>query len=116
MTGRGVAVTGLGALCALGSGIRALERGLREARCALAPLDHPEVADLAGLPFGAVGDFDVPIARAHLRRSSRADRLALAAAPEAAADAAPPPPGQAPGAGLLGVGAGGPGAPERHWR
>src|SRR5262249_13672784 len=116
MTRRRVAVTGLGALCALGSGIRALERGLREARCALAPLDHPEVADLAGLPFGAVGDFDVPIARAHLRRSSRADRLALAAALEAAADAALPISVQAQAAVVLGVGAGGLDALERYVR
>src|SRR5262249_28614482 len=116
MTPRRGAATGLGALGALGSGIRALERGLREARCALAPLDHPEVADLAGLPFGAVGDFDVPIARAHLRRSSRADRLALAAALEAAADAALPTSVQAQAAVVLGGGAGGLDALERYVR
>src|SRR5579885_2787995 len=87
---RAVAITGLGAVTALGADVRALVTGLAEGRCAIGPLTlfahagrcriAAEVPEAVPVPLAAV-------APATARRLSRADRFALAAAAEACRDA-----------------------------
>src|SRR5581483_6806823 len=87
---RAVAITGLGAVTALGPDVRALVTGIAEGRCAIGPLtlfSHAgrcriaaEVPEAVPVPLAAV-------APATARRLSRADRFALAAAAEACRDA-----------------------------
>src|SRR5579885_88077 len=87
---RAVAITGLGAVTALGADVRALVTGLAEGRCAIGPLTlfahagrcriAAEVPEAVPVPLAAV-------APATARRLSRADRFAPAAAAEACRDA-----------------------------
>jgi 3-oxoacyl-[acyl-carrier-protein] synthase II len=87
---REVAITGLGAVTALGPDVRTLVAGLAEGRCGIGPLTlfahagrcriAAEVPEAVPVPGAAVGP-------ATARRLSRADRFALAAAAEACRDA-----------------------------
>jgi 3-oxoacyl-[acyl-carrier-protein] synthase II len=90
---RQVAVTGLGAVTALGADVAALAAGLADGRCAVGPLTRfphggrcqlaAEVAELAP-PAAAFG----VLPPATVRRLSRPDRLALAAVEQACRQAA----------------------------
>jgi 3-oxoacyl-[acyl-carrier-protein] synthase II len=83
-----VAVTGLGAVTALGADVAALTAGLADGRCAIGPLTRfphggrcrlaAEVPELAP-PAAALGS----LPPATIRRLSRPDRLALAAVEQA---------------------------------
>lgn len=85
-----VAVTGLGAVTAFGSGVPALARGVEDGRCAIGPLTLFRyagrcriAAEVPALPPLAAG----PVPPATGRRLSRSDRFALAAAAEACGEA-----------------------------
>ena len=81
-----VAITGLGAVTALGGDLPALAAGLAEGRCGIGPLTlfaHAGRSTLAAqVPEPAAG-IARALPRATARRLSRADRFALAAAGEA---------------------------------
>lgn len=81
-----VAVTGLGAVTAFGTGVPVLARAVEEGRCAIGPLTlFPHTgrcrlaAEVPALPPAPDG----PLPPATRRRLSRSDRFALAAAAEA---------------------------------
>jgi 3-oxoacyl-[acyl-carrier-protein] synthase II len=81
-----VAVTGLGAITALGSGVAAFERGLREGRSGVAPVTRFDTTGFRTQLGAEAPEPSLPsIDPARLRTSSRPDRLGLAAALEAVA-------------------------------
>ncbi|MGZ6070537.1 MAG: beta-ketoacyl-[acyl-carrier-protein] synthase family protein [Myxococcaceae bacterium] len=77
---RGVAISGVGIVSALGSGLAAHLAGLREGRSGLRPLTLFPAEDLGGLPVGEVAAGLVP-----RNRAPRCIRLALRAARQALA-------------------------------
>lgn len=80
-----IAITGLGAICSLGSGVAALLRAMQEGRCGIAPLAAAASPRL-GVPIGAeIPAFD-PAAhfdRRQLLMLDRVSQLAVVAAREA---------------------------------
>jgi len=83
-----IAITGLGAVSAVGQDVPALAAALREGRCGIAPLTlfhHQGRSALAAEVRGVVNVPALPAATG--RRLSRPDRFALAAASEACRDA-----------------------------
>ncbi len=88
MEGRRVVVTGLGAVSSLGGDVASTWEGLTEGRCGIGPITLFDVsrfrtkiaAEIRSLP-------DAGIPARQLRRFSRTDRIGLAAAAEALADA-----------------------------
>jgi 3-oxoacyl-[acyl-carrier-protein] synthase II len=99
---RRVVVTGLGAVSPFGLGVKAFWEGLRAGTCAIRPATLVETAGFRSRIAAEVPD-PVP---GSLRRS-RADRLALAAAREALADAGVEPPLRATAALIVGAVGGG---------
>jgi len=79
----GVAVTGLGVVSPFGLGVKAYWEGLRTGACAIRPAT---LIDTAGFRCRLAAEVPGPLPGSP--RRSRADRLALAAAAEALADAA----------------------------
>jgi len=113
------AVTGLGAVTALGPDVASLAAGLAEGRCAIGPLTLFEhggrcriAAEVPDLPASA--SRGLPPATA--RRLSRSDRLALAAAAEACRHAGLEPPERAGVAVYVGASVGGMHEAEAAWR
>ncbi|HLK12202.1 MAG TPA: beta-ketoacyl-[acyl-carrier-protein] synthase family protein [Candidatus Binatia bacterium] len=87
---REVAITGLGAVTALGPDVRTLAAGLIEGRCAIGPLtlfSHAGRCRIAAEVPEAIAMPLATIAPATARRLSRADRFAVAASAEACRDA-----------------------------
>jgi 3-oxoacyl-[acyl-carrier-protein] synthase II len=86
-----IAVTGLGVVTALGLGRAAFAAGLREGRRGFGPLTRFPAGGFRASLVAEVRDPlpPPPLERRLARRLSRCDRLALAAALEAAADAGP---------------------------
>ena len=88
MEGRRVVVTGLGAVSSLGGDVASTWEGLTEGRCGIGPITLFDAsrfrtqiaAEIRSLP-------DAGIPPRQLRRFSRTDRIGLAAAAEALADA-----------------------------
>lgn len=79
---RRVVVTGVGAVSPFGLGVKAYWEGLRSGACAIRPAT---LIDTAGFRCRLAAEVPDPLPGS--RRRSRADRLALAAAREAVADA-----------------------------
>jgi 3-oxoacyl-[acyl-carrier-protein] synthase II len=80
VSGAAVAVTGLGAVCGFGWGIDALRRGLAAGRTSIRPLDR---FDTAGYRTSLAAQAPPPAFASRGRRTTWADRFALAAAREA---------------------------------
>ena len=111
MSGRRVAITGLGAVSAVGGSAEETWSALREGRCGIGPLTLFDTAGLIAHTAAQIPRIPSPrgIAPALRKRASRADLTALAAAEEALADAGLDPRALDPErAGVvLGAGAGG---------
>jgi len=86
---RRVAITGLGACSALGTGVDKLWSGLIEGRSGIAPITAFDASNLRSRIAGEVSDFDpsVLLPRELMKRSARFTQLALVAAREAIAQA-----------------------------
>ena len=84
-----VLITGLGAVSALGHGVSALSAGLRDGTSGIGALTRFAYEGRCGRAAEVRGEPDVPVGLpvATVRRLSRPDRLALAAAAEACEDA-----------------------------
>jgi 3-oxoacyl-[acyl-carrier-protein] synthase II len=80
-----LAITGLGSINALGTGIDAYARGLRAGACGIGELTVIENSGFHSSRAAEVGDLSLPerVAPAIARRASRSSKLALIAATEA---------------------------------
>ncbi len=119
MSERRVAITGLGAVSAIGAGAEETWAAMREGRCGIRPVT---LFDTSGLPTRNAAEVPrVPSApgldRSLRKRATRADLFALAAAEEALRDAGIDAPALDPSrAGVaLGAGAGGMLETEQYW-
>jgi len=84
-----IAITGLGAVSAVGQDVPALAAAVREGRCGIAPLTLFRYHGRSSLAAEVRGALAAPVAlpAASARRLSRPDRFAVAAASEACRDA-----------------------------
>ncbi len=91
-----VVVSGLGVVSPYGAGVKSLWTGLSAGACAIRPVTAIETEGLRSRVAAEV-PAEVLVGLGASRRRSRADRLALAAAAEAMADAGLERTGSAPG-------------------